>query len=98
VSARHALGTLPDSGRVLPEAAPADASAIRHLAAREHVIEVQHLHLGTVASSLLALPSDVLIDDACFQDGQAPGRFDVEHSTFHVELATHLEHEDDAHA
>jgi len=43
------------------------------------------LNLRTVASSLPALPADVVIDDAGFQDGQALGRFDVEHSTFHVE-------------
>jgi len=109
---RAAWGLLRDSGRVLLEAAPVgtDLNSIRdHLAAREHVIDVHDLHVWTVTSDLPALSAHVVIDDGCFQDGHAPGlldemqaclvgHFDVGHSTFQFEPASHTEHEHDAHA
>jgi len=107
-----AWGLLRDSGRILLEAAPAgtDLNAIRdHLGANEHVIDVHDLHVWTVTSNLPALSAHVVIDDGCFHDGHAPGlldemqaclvgHFDVEHSTFQFEPASHAEHEHDAHA
>lgn len=107
-----AYGLLRDSGRILLEAAPVgtDLSAIRdHLAANEHVMDVHDLHVWTVTSNLPALSAHVVIDDGCFHDGHAPGlldemqaclvgHFDVEHSTFQFEPASHTEHEHDAHA
>ena len=109
---RAAWGLLRDSGRILLEAAPAgtDLKAIRdHLGVNEHVIDVHDLHVWTVTSNLPALSAHVVIDDGCFHDGHAPGlldemqaclvgHFDVEHSTFQFEPASHGEHEHDAHA
>jgi cobalt-zinc-cadmium efflux system protein len=51
----------------------------------------------------------VVVDDTCFHDGHAPllldalqqclaGHFDVEHSTFQLEPASHAAHEHDLHA
>jgi cobalt-zinc-cadmium efflux system protein len=107
-----AWGLLRDSGRVLLEAAPVgtDLNAIRdHLGAIEHVIDVHDLHVWTVTSGLPALSAHVVIHDGCFHDGHAPelldqmqaclvGHFDVEHSTFQFEPASHTAHEHDAHA
>ena len=109
---RAAWGLLRDSGRVLLEAAPVgmDLDAIRdHLATNEHVIDVHDLHVWTVTSNLPALSAHVVIDDGCFHDGHAPGlldemqaclvgHFDLEHSTFQLEPASHTAHEHDAHA
>jgi cobalt-zinc-cadmium efflux system protein len=107
-----AWGLLRDSGRVLLEAAPVgtDLTAIRgHLGTNEHVIDVHDLHVWTVTSNLPALSAHVVIDDGCFHDGHAPGlldemqaclvgHFDVGHSTFQFEPASHTEHEHDVHA
>ena len=107
-----AWGLLRDSGRILLEAAPAgtDLKAIRdHLGANEHVIDVHDLHVWTVTSNLPALSAHVVIADGCFHDGHAPGlldemqaclvgHFDVEHSTFQFEPASHAEHEREPHA
>ena len=106
-----AWGLLRDSGRVLLEAAPAgtDLDAIRdHLCTNAHVIDVHDLHVWTVTSDLPALSAHVVITDGCFHDGHAPGlldemqaclvgHFDVEHSTFQFEPASHAEHEHDSH-
>jgi cobalt-zinc-cadmium efflux system protein len=104
---RSAWGLLRDSGRVLLEAAPEgiDLADIRtHLLETEHVHDVNDLHVWTVTSNLPALSAHVVIDDTCFLDGHAPrlldqlqaclvGHFDVEHSTFQMEPASHNQHE-----
>lgn len=106
-----AWGLLRDSGRVLLEAAPDDIDLddIReHLLATDHVVDVHDLHVWTVTSSLPALSAHVVLDDGCFNDGHAPqlldelqaclvGHFDVEHSTFQFEPASHAHHELGAH-
>jgi cobalt-zinc-cadmium efflux system protein len=102
-----AWGLLRDSGRILLEAAPSgvDLDEIRgHLRRNEHVLDVHDLHVWTVTSDLPALSAHVVIDDTCFHDGHAPqlldemqecldGHFDVEHSTFQLEPASHADHE-----
>jgi cobalt-zinc-cadmium efflux system protein len=106
-----AWGLLRDSGQILLEAAPAgtDLDAIRaHLRINAHVIDVHDLHVWTVTSDLPALSAHIVIDDGCFHDGHAPGlldemqacligHFDVEHSTFQFEPASHAEHEHEPH-
>jgi cobalt-zinc-cadmium efflux system protein len=63
----------------------------------------------TLTSNLPTLSAHVVIDDSCFTDGHIPrlldelqacliGHFDVEHSTFQVEPASHNQHEAGAHA
>lgn len=104
-------GLLRDSGRILLEGAPDDVDieeVRRHLLEVDHVLEVHDLHVWTVTSNLPAVSAHVTVDDCCFLDGQGPqlldrvqaclhGHFDVEHSTFQLEPATHAEHETGMH-
>jgi len=97
--------------RVLLEAAPdtVDLVLVRaHLLEPEHVLDVHDLHVWTVTSDLPAISAHVVIDDSCFLDGHAPqvldelqdcvsGHFDVEHSTFQLEPASHSDHEPGVH-
>jgi cobalt-zinc-cadmium efflux system protein len=108
---RAAYGLLRDSGRVLLEAAPEgmDLSEVRrHLLEPGHVLDVHDLHVWTVTNGLPTLSCHVVIDDSCFRDGHAPalldelqdclhGHFDVEHSTFQLEPASHAAHEPGTH-
>lgn len=106
-----AWGLLRDSGRVLLEAAPEgmDLDQVRaHVMESEHVHDVHDLHVWTITSNLPTLSAHVVIDDSCFTDGHAPrlldelqsclgGHFDVEHSTFQLEPASHADHESEMH-
>lgn len=108
---KAAWGLLGASGRVLLEAAPehVDLADIRaHLLGTNHVTDVHDLHAWTVTSSLPALSAHVVVEDSCFTDGHAPrildeiqacllGHFDVEHYTFQLEPASHLDHEPGTH-
>jgi cobalt-zinc-cadmium efflux system protein len=107
-----AWGLLRDSGRILLEVAPesTDLTEIRtHLLEEPHVRDIHDLHVWTVTSALPALSAHVVVDDSCFTDGHAPqlldelqacivGHFDVEHSTFQLEPASHAGHEQGTHA
>lgn len=109
--ARAARGLLRDSGRILLQAAPDDVSLdeVRaHMAGVDHVLGVHDLHAWTVASHLPTLSAHVVIEDGCFASGHAPqildslqeclgAHFDVEHSTFQLEPASHAAHEQGAH-
>lgn len=102
-----AWGLLKDSGRILLEGTPEgmDLAAIRgHLLEPAHVLAIHDLHAWTVTSGLPALSAHVTLAEECFHDGHAPkvldelqaclvGHFDVEHSTFQFEPATHAAHE-----
>jgi cobalt-zinc-cadmium efflux system protein len=104
-------GLLRDSGRVLLEAAPEgmNLEAVRaHLLSAEHVHDLHDLHAWTVTSGLPALSAHVVVDDSCFYDGHVPrlldelqaclaGHFDLEHSTFQLEAASHAGHEPGTH-
>jgi cobalt-zinc-cadmium efflux system protein len=108
---KASYGLLRDSGRVLLEAAPKDTDLDdirRHLTEVDHVHNIHDLHVWTVTSNLPALSAHVVVDDDCFHDGHVPqlldelqtclvGHFDVEHSTFQFEQASHAEHEHDTH-
>lgn len=108
---RAAWSLLRDSGRVLLEAAPEDVDLVElreHLLGNEHVLDVHDLHVWTVTSNLPALSAHVVVEEECFTDGHAPqildklqtcltGHFDVEHSTFQLEPAGHVEHEPELH-
>ena len=109
---RASWGLLKASMRVLLEAAPeaVDLADVRaHLLEPAHVRDVHDLHVWTVTSDLPAISAHVVVDDSCFLDGHAPqvldelqhclaGHFDVEHSTFQLEPASHAEHEPGTHA
>ncbi len=102
-----AWGLLRDSGRVLLEAAPksvALAEVREHMLQVPEILAVHDLHVWTVTSDLPALSAHVVIDDDCFTNGRSPmildhlqeclqGHFDVEHSTFQLEPASHVMHE-----
>jgi cobalt-zinc-cadmium efflux system protein len=108
---KAAWGLLRDSGRVLLEAAPEDIDLTdvrAHMLGTAHVHDVHDLHVWTLTSNLPTLSAHVVIDDSCFTDGHAPGlldqlqgclvgHFDVEHSTFQLEPATHAGHETGTH-
>jgi cobalt-zinc-cadmium efflux system protein len=109
---RAAWGLLKASLRVLLEAAPEafDMADVRaHLLEPAHVRDVHDLHVWTVTSDLPALSAHVVVDDSCFLDGHAPqvldqlqsclaGHFDLEHSTFQLEPASHAAHETGTHS
>jgi len=96
---------------VLMEATPkgVDLAHVRaHILAVPHVQQVHDLHASSVASDLPVLTAHVVVDDSCFHDGHLPalldelqqcltGHFDVEHSTFQFEPASHAAHEHAAH-
>ena len=98
-----AWGLLRDSGRVLLEGAPGgvDLEEVRrHMFELPEVVDVHDLHAWTVSSELPVLSAHVVVADDCLTDGAAPrvlahlqgclaGHFDVEHSTFQLEVASH---------
>jgi cobalt-zinc-cadmium efflux system protein len=108
---KAAWGLLRDSGRVLLEAAPHNIDLVEvqtHLMEADHVRDVHDLHVWTLTSNLPTLSAHVVLDDSCFNDGHAPqvldqlqhcltGDFDVEHSTFQLEPASHAAHEPGTH-
>jgi len=97
---------------VLMESTPkgVDLTAVRaHLLEVGHVHTIHDLHASSVASDLPVLSAHIVVDDSCFHDGHLPqlldelqlclaGHFDVEHSTFQFEPASHAAHEHAAHA
>ena len=107
-----AWGLLRDSGRVLLEAAPdnIDLEELRaHLLEVDHIVDVHDLHVWTLTTDLPTVSVHLVADDSCFTDGHTPqlldqvqacldGHFDVEHSTFQLEPASHVSHEPGTHA
>lgn len=107
----RAFRLLRDAANVLLQAVPAgiDVAEIRrHILELDHVDDVHDLHVYTITSGLPVLSAHVVVDDSCFHDGHAPqmldalqeciaGHFDVEHSTFQLELAGHAGHEHPSH-
>jgi cobalt-zinc-cadmium efflux system protein len=80
----------------------------RHLHELPEVVAVHDLHAWTLTSALPVLSAHVVVTDDCLCDGSAASvldhlqaclssHFDVEHSTFQLEPATHAEHETGAH-
>ncbi len=102
---------LREAVHVLLEATPrgVDLAAVRsHLLDVPHVRAVHDLHASTVATGLPVLTAHVVVDDDCFHDGHLvemlddvqrclAGHFDVAHSTFQFEPASHRDHEHAAH-
>ncbi|MGN6160616.1 MAG: cation diffusion facilitator family transporter [Marmoricola sp.] len=108
---RASWGLLRDAGHILLEGAPAsvDLDVVRrHLLDIDHVVDVHDMHAWSITSGLPTLSAHLVLDDSCFTDAHAPQlldqvqhclaeHFDVEHSTFQFEPASHLEHEAGAH-
>ena len=106
------LRLLRESVDVLLESTPTglDLGHVReHVLGVDHVVGVHDVHASLVATGLPVLTAHVVVDDECFHDGHVPrlldglqrclaGHFDVEHSTFQIEPASHAEHEHARHA
>jgi cobalt-zinc-cadmium efflux system protein len=108
---RSAWSLLRDAGKVLLQGAPdnLDLNDVRvHLAEVAHVLDVHDLHAWTVSSDLPTLSAHVVVDDGCFNSGDAPRildalqacleeHFAIAHATFQLEPATHEGHEEGLH-
>lgn len=108
---KAAAGLLTESGHILLEGTPegVDLDDVRrHLLEDDHVHDVHDLHAWTITSGLPALSAHLVVDDECFTDGHTArlldgvqdclaDHFDVEHSTFQFEPASHAAHEHGAH-
>lgn len=104
---RAAWRLLIGSGRILLEGTPASVDldlVRRHLTALPDVLAVHEVHAWTLTSDLPVLSAHVIVSDTCLSDGSSgavidrlqeclAGHFDVEHSTFQLEPATHADHE-----
>jgi cobalt-zinc-cadmium efflux system protein len=100
---RAAWGLLRDSGRVLLEGAPAEVDleeVRRHILELPEVVAVHDLHAWTLSTELPVLSAHVVVGEDCLSEGSAPrvllhlqeclmGHFDVEHSTFQLEVESH---------
>ena len=111
--APRAVVILREAGNVLLETVPAgiDLEDVRlHILELDHVVDVHDLHASQIATGLPVLTAHVVLDDSCFDDGHAPQLLDslqacvaehfpvsVEHSTFQLEPASHVEHESGHH-
>ena len=96
---------------VLLEASPRgiDLTEVRrHMIELGGVRGVHELHAWTITSGLPVLSTHVVVDAEILADGRSGmmldrlqdclrGHFDVEHSTFQLELAGHVDHEDPMH-
>ena len=92
---------------VLLEASPKniDLAEIRsHMTALAGVRAVHDLHAWTITSGLPVLSAHIVVEPDVLTDGRSAvmldalqaclrGHFDVEHSTFQLELAGHADHE-----
>jgi cobalt-zinc-cadmium efflux system protein len=98
------------SGHVLLEGTPeaVDLDEVRaHLEGLDGVRSVHDLHAWVVTSDLPAVTAHVVVDDGVLDGRSGPlldriqaclaDHFDVEHSTFQLEAATHVEHEPGLH-
>jgi cobalt-zinc-cadmium efflux system protein len=108
---RAAWGLLRASGHILLEGTPesVDLDEVRrHLHELPEVLSVHDLHAWTLTSDLPVLSAHVVVTDSCLEDGSSgmvldhmqrclSDHFDVEHSTFQLEAAHHLEHEGPTH-
>jgi cobalt-zinc-cadmium efflux system protein len=97
---------LREAGDVLLEATPKDvdlAEVRQHILDTPGVLEVHDLHAWTITSGMPVLSAHVVVDDVAYTDygavldrlgGCLTGHFDVTHSTFQLEPAGHVEHEE----
>jgi len=96
---------------VLLEASPRgiDLTEVRrHMTELGGVRGVHELHAWTITSGLPVLSAHVVVDAEILADGRSGvvldrlqgclrGHFDIQHSTFQLELAGHVDHEDPMH-
>jgi cobalt-zinc-cadmium efflux system protein len=106
----RAVGLLREVVSVLAESAPkgTEVRDIRdHILATQGVVDVHDVHVWQLTRGAPVFTAHVVVEDAALNEGRASGilsqlqtclseHFDVEHSTFQLERAGHVEH--DAHA
>ncbi|MDZ8172192.1 cation diffusion facilitator family transporter [Microbacterium xanthum] len=102
----RAIALLREAASVLSEAAPdsVEVAEIRaHIVATPGVQTVHDVHVWQLTRGAPVFSAHVVVDEACLRDGRGPAilaslqecladHFDVEHSTFQLEPADHLEH------
>jgi cobalt-zinc-cadmium efflux system protein len=102
---------LRDAVDVLLEATPKNVNLAEvrgHICETPGVLDVHDLHAWTITSGIPVLSAHVVISDAALADGGGArlldrlaeclaGHFDVEHCTFQLEPASHLDHEHATH-
>lgn len=103
----RAVGLLREVVGVLSEATPrgVQVAEIRaHLLGTPGVVAVHDVHVWSLTRGAPVFSAHVIVDDETFASGRAPAmltqlqeclsaHFDVEHSTFQLEAADHVEHE-----
>ena len=108
--APRAIGLMREVMSVLAESAPqgTHVQEIRtHILETPGVVDVHDVHVWQLTRGAPVFTAHVVVDDTVLRDGEAPEllsslqqclsqHFDVEHSTFQLEPAGHIEH--DAHA
>ncbi|MGP3536103.1 cation diffusion facilitator family transporter [Microbacterium sp. RD1] len=108
----RAIGLLREVTSVLGESTPQGmhVQEIRdHILATPGVVDVHDVHVWQLTRGAPVFSAHVVVDDATLRDGRAGGilaslqgcmsdHFDVEHSTFQLEPAGHIEHDDARHA
>jgi cobalt-zinc-cadmium efflux system protein len=108
----RAIGLLREVTNVLGESAPKDmhvAEIREHLLGTDGVVGVHDLHVWQLTRGAPVFSAHVVVDDEALADGRAgrilaslqgclSSHFDVEHSTFQIEPAGHVEHDDVQHA
>jgi cobalt-zinc-cadmium efflux system protein len=108
----RAVGLLREVASVLSEATPKGmhVQEIRdHILGTPGVVDVHDVHVWQLTRGAPVFSAHVVVDDAALKDGRAGGiltalqgclahHFDVEHSTFQLEPAGHVEQDDVRHA
>lgn len=103
----RAIGLLREVVVVLTESAPTGvqvAEIRRHLRDADGVVDVHDVHVWQLTRGAPVFSAHVVVDDAALADGRAARilaslqgclaeHFDVEHSTFQLEPAGHVEHD-----
>ncbi len=103
----RAVGLLREVVVVLTESAPVDvqvAEIRQHLRDTDGVVDVHDVHVWQLTRGAPVFSAHVIVDDAALTDGRAArileslqgclaDHFDVEHSTFQLEPAGHVEHD-----
>lgn len=109
--APRAFLLLRDVVRVLTESAPRDRSVAQirdHLCGAPGVIDVHDVHIWNITSGAPVFTAHVVVEPGVFERGETHAildalggclaeHFDVAHSTFQLEPAGHVEHEEHAH-
>ena len=107
----RAISLLREVGEVLLEATPRDVDLDElraHILGVDGVREVHDLHVWTITSGMPVMSAHVVVEDSVTGDGRGARRarppagclsehFDVEHSTFQIEPAGHIDSEHQLH-